>query len=355
MAQNQNVLHLQQQVGSADTTSVFYAVTQGTTDTGLPFTVLVNNLGLLGTPTAPTAASGTNTTQIASTAFVQNAVSGGAYAGSFTTLTATGTVSGAGFTTLLAPYALKSGTLAQFAATTSAQLAGIISDETGSGSLVFGTSPTLTTPAITGGTINNASVGATTPSTGAFTTLSASSTVSGTGFSTYLASPPAIGSTAPNTGKFTTLQATGAITPSTTAGIIGTTLGDSANAGSIGEVISNSATNVSLTSGTTANVTSISLTAGDWDVSGTVRFNPAGTTTATLEVAGISTTTATVGGLGSFTQIQVAFPAGAIQYTATPVIRINVTTTTTVYLVALATFATSTMTADGLIRARRVR
>lgn len=38
------------------------------------------------------------------------------------------------------------GTLAQFAATTSAQLAGVISDETGSGALVFGTSPTLVTP-----------------------------------------------------------------------------------------------------------------------------------------------------------------------------------------------------------------
>lgn len=43
---------------------------------------------------------------------------------------------------------LKAGTLAQFAATTSAQLAGIISDETGSGSLVFATSPTLVTPAL---------------------------------------------------------------------------------------------------------------------------------------------------------------------------------------------------------------
>ena len=37
------------------------------------------------------------------------------------------------------------GTLAQFAATTSAQLAGVISDETGSGVLVFGTSPAITT------------------------------------------------------------------------------------------------------------------------------------------------------------------------------------------------------------------
>jgi hypothetical protein len=43
---------------------------------------------------------------------------------------------------------LTSGTLAQFAATTSSQLAGVISDETGSGALVFATSPTLTTPTL---------------------------------------------------------------------------------------------------------------------------------------------------------------------------------------------------------------
>lgn len=50
----------------------------------------------------------------------------------------------------------------------------------------------------------NGTVGATTPTTGAFTTLSASSTVSGTGFTTYLASPPAIGTTAPAEVKATT-------------------------------------------------------------------------------------------------------------------------------------------------------
>ena len=60
----------------------------------------------------------------------------------------------------------------------------------------------------------NGTVGATTASTGAFTTLSASSTVSGTGFSTYLASPPAIGGTAAAAGKFTTLAATGVFTAS---------------------------------------------------------------------------------------------------------------------------------------------
>jgi hypothetical protein len=40
-------------------------------------------------------------------------------------------------------------------------------------------------------------------------TLSVSTTVSGTGFTTYLASPPAIGTTAPAAGKFTDLTSTG--------------------------------------------------------------------------------------------------------------------------------------------------
>ena len=51
--------------------------------------------------------------------------------------------------------ALTTNPLSQFAATTSAQLAGVISDETGTGALVFGTSPTfttdITTPLIVGG------------------------------------------------------------------------------------------------------------------------------------------------------------------------------------------------------------
>lgn len=44
--------------------------------------------------------------------------------------------------------ALTSNPLSQFAATTSAQLAGVISDETGSGALVFANSPVLITPAL---------------------------------------------------------------------------------------------------------------------------------------------------------------------------------------------------------------
>ena len=59
-----------------------------------------------------------------------------------------------------------------------------------------------------GGTLDLSSpptIGNTAPNTGAFTTLSASSTVSGTGFSTYLASPPAIGGTSPAAVTATTL------------------------------------------------------------------------------------------------------------------------------------------------------
>jgi hypothetical protein len=58
----------------------------------------------------------------------------------------------------------------------------------------------------TGG-ITSTTIGATSPSTGNFTTLSAT-TISGAGFTTYLASPPVIGGTTANIGNFTTLNAT---------------------------------------------------------------------------------------------------------------------------------------------------
>ena len=51
------------------------------------------------------------------------------------------------------------GSLATFlGAPTSANLAAVVTDETGSGSLVFGTSPTINTPTISGGTITNANL-----------------------------------------------------------------------------------------------------------------------------------------------------------------------------------------------------
>jgi len=62
---------------------------------------------------------------------------------------------GAASVDLFGNLATTAGKLSQFAATTSAELAGVVSDETGSGSLVFGTSPSISTLAIsTTGTAN---------------------------------------------------------------------------------------------------------------------------------------------------------------------------------------------------------
>ena len=65
---------------------------------------------------------------------------------------------------------------------------------------------------INGGTIDGTTIGAATPSTGAFTTLAASSTVSGAGFTARFATPGPIGNTSASTGNFTTLGATGNVT-----------------------------------------------------------------------------------------------------------------------------------------------
>jgi hypothetical protein len=71
-------------------------------------------------------------------------------------------------------------------------------------------------------TLNGITIGNLTAAGGAFTTLSASSTVSGTGFSTYLASPPAIGGSSPAAGNFTDLSYTGTLTGGTGVITIGT-------------------------------------------------------------------------------------------------------------------------------------
>lgn len=222
------------------------------------------------------------------------------------------------------------------------------------------------------GGIASSPIGATGASTGAFTTLSASSTVSGTGFSTYLASPPAIGGTTPAAGAFTTLSATGAITPSQTAGIVGTTTNNSANAGAVGETIcaqvtnggsptgcaTNSNTPISVTSAAAVNVASVSLTAGQWDVCGNVQFNTAGGAAPTLLLAWISTTSTTVP-----TTMDISHPLTALQATfaagnqAIPVACtfMKLASTTTVYLEGSVTFSSGTMTAFGYISAVRRR
>lgn len=103
---------------------------------------------------------------------------------------------------------------------------------TGDSIAVSGSGTNAATTLLAGTWAVPGTIGSTTPSTGAFTTLSASSTVSGTGFSSYLASPPAIGGSAPAAGTFTAIVGTNvtdsALTPGDcvqagTAGLLTTT------------------------------------------------------------------------------------------------------------------------------------
>lgn len=200
--------------------------------------------------------------------------------------------------------------IATFLATpSSANLAAAVTDETGSGALVFATSPTLVTPTL------------------------------GVATATSLAFSP------------------------TTGGIVGTATNDNASAGRVGEFVSSVilvGSAVSVTTGTSKTVTSISLTAGDWDIWGSIWMNPAGGTITTQFAGSISQTNdtlATTPAIGSaYTQLfGFTIGAGASCILAVPGTRITISGTTTVYLVGLAAFSVSTMGLYGNIMARRVR
>ena len=162
------------------------------------------------------------------------------------------------------------------------------------------------------------------------------------------------GNTGNNTNMF--MDSAGSLHESN--GIAGTTVADNPLAGVVGEFtnrlnVFGTATNF-LTLVPT-NVLVMTLSAGDWDVSGNVNFS--GTTaTVTAEVAGITTAGNSVPGDGSQC---FSFPLPvATSYTDTiaiPPQRINVSTSTTVFMTAKVTFSAGTVVGWGQIRARRVR
>lgn len=151
-----------------------------------------------------------------------------------------------------------------------------------------------------------------------------------------------------------TIAASSTITPSQTAGIVGTTTNNNANAGSVGEYLTVSATAVSLSSGVSANVCSLSVTAGDWDITGNMITTPAGSTTTTTAAAGLNTTTAALPAVPFYGQIGTA-GAGIPSSPPIPTQRFTFSATTTVFLVANVQFAVSTMTGSCYIGARRRR
>lgn len=144
--------------------------------------------------------------------------------------------------------------------------------------------------------------------------------------------------------------------------LTGTVAADLAAAGRIGEFASSNVlvgSAVALTTGTPANVTSLTLAAGDWEIHGNLVANPAGTSAIANFGGGFSTTSGalpTAPGSGGY-----AF-TGAMAAGVTPAVgvtlgklRLNVSTSTTVYLVAQSSFTVSTNGAYGFMSARRIR
>lgn len=156
------------------------------------------------------------------------------------------------------------------------------------------------------------------------------------------------------------LYSSGAFSRTGGLGIPGTNTNSNASSGQVGEYIEavvSSSSPVSLTTGTAKTTTSISLTAGDWDISGVGGFVPGATTSATRYLAGISLTNNTIGAEGTSTiSTFAAYVSGGFLTTfPTPTVRVSISSTTSVYLIALSDFTVSTMSSFGKISARRVR
>lgn len=225
-----------------------------------------------------------------------------------------------------------------------------VSAVTGSGAVVLGTSPDFTTGATIGGV--------------AIPTISSTNTLTNKTYDTagtgnvFKINGTAI-SDITGTGKVALDTSATLTTPTINqANLVGTTTNDNAASGSVGQLVQSlvaSGSAVSLTSTIAANVTSISLTAGDWDVEGAVQF-VAGSATVTTRKASIFTTSATQASDGSEgnngSKLTTTSSTDGITL---PRKRLSLAATTTVYLVADSTFSAGTVSAYGVITARRVR
>lgn len=143
-------------------------------------------------------------------------------------------------------------------------------------------------------------------------------------------------------------------------GLLGTTsTNDNASAGQLGEYVEAvvaSGSAVALTTATAKTVTSISLTSGDWDLSGDVNYSTVGGPTITVIVQGSSTTNNATDVDDTYTLFRGSFTGAFPISMVIPTRRVSIASTTTVYLVAQATFTGGTScSAFGRIRARRMR
>ncbi len=137
--------------------------------------------------------------------------------------------------------------------------------------------------------------------------------------------------------------------------IDGVTNGSNAPVGDIGEVRTGTGTSQSLTTATVQSVYSLSLPAGDWDIQGTVSYTRGASTVVSYTQQGINLNSVSLGALGTYTSLAASFSDTVPSVFTTPVVRINLASTSTVYLVTKTGFTTSTLNATGYLYCRRVR
>lgn len=162
---------------------------------------------------------------------------------------------------------------------------------------------------------------------------------------------------------FAQLQATDSMTLAAltlTTGLTGRTTGSAYSAGYVGEISTSTiaiASATSLSTGTAKTITSIVLSAGLWNINGNIGYIAAAGTLPTILEGSINTTTnaqATSPNGGAYFRNELAYVATSTQICPVGQITVNISTPTTYYLVATATFTVSTLTAYGSITARRM-
>lgn len=231
-----------------------------------------------------------------------------------------------------------------------------LSGSTGTGNFVGATSPTLVTPTLGVATATSLQLGANgILDTNGNEMASLSATSTAVNYFQLKNAATGSGPTLTATGTDTNIVFNLATTGNGGVNIQGTTAGGNAPSGNIGEYQTGTASGVSLSSGSPATVVTLSLTAGDWDVWGNLEFVPAGSTTVSAIAGCVSTATNTIQTNLSLVSYQAPLTTGNTQYICPGIFRFNISTTTNIYLVAQSSFAVSTMTATGIIGARRVR